>query len=132
MCKINLSCLGCARVNWNHFTTFEMTWLMCRLIKFSNDTSQQITTLLYIKRTCELNKSHVISTDEDPGLWIESFPVINLLVDIIRLATRFFQQVRYSHDIAVQPWVTWVTTLCCQPCNILVHHDYIRLVITTL
>jgi hypothetical protein len=47
MCKINFSHLGCARVDWNHFTTFEMTWLMCRLIKFSNDASQQITTLLY-------------------------------------------------------------------------------------
>ena len=68
----------CARVNWNHFTTFEMTWLMCRLIKFSNDASQQITTLLYVKRACELNKSHIISTDEDPGLRIESFAVINL------------------------------------------------------
>ena len=55
-----------------------MTWLMCRLIKFSNDTSQQITTLLYIKGACELNKSHIISTDEDPGLQIESFAVINL------------------------------------------------------
>jgi hypothetical protein len=33
---------------------------------------------LYIKRACELNKSHIISTDEDPGLWIESFAVINL------------------------------------------------------
>ena len=27
---------------------------------------------------CELNKSHIISTDEDPGLRIESFAVINL------------------------------------------------------
>ena len=34
-------------------------------------------TLLYIKRACELNKSHIIST-EDPGLRIESFAVINL------------------------------------------------------
>ena len=32
----------------------------------------------YIKRACELNKSHIISTDEDPGLRIESFAVINL------------------------------------------------------
>ena len=55
-----------------------MTWLMCRLIKISNDASQQITTLLYIKRACELNKSHIFSTDEDPGLRIESFAVINL------------------------------------------------------
>jgi hypothetical protein len=31
-----------------------------------------------IKRACELNKSHIISTDEDPGLRIESFAVINL------------------------------------------------------
>jgi hypothetical protein len=51
---------------------------MCRLIKFSNDASQQITTLLNTKRACELNKSHIISTDEDPGLRIESFAVINL------------------------------------------------------
>ena len=27
---------------------------------------------------CELNKSHIISTDEDPSLRIESFAVINL------------------------------------------------------
>jgi hypothetical protein len=61
-----------------HITTFEMTWLMCRLIKqFSNDVSQQITTLLYMKRACELNKSHIISTDEDPGLRIESFAVMH-------------------------------------------------------
>ena len=29
------------------------------------------------KRACELNKSHIISTDEDQGLRIESFAVIN-------------------------------------------------------
>ena len=52
--------------------------LMCRLITFSNDASQQITTVLYIKRACELNKSHISSTDDDPGLRIESFAVINL------------------------------------------------------
>jgi hypothetical protein len=51
---------------------------MCRLIKILNDASQQITTLLYIKRACELNKSHIICIDEDPGLRIESFAVINL------------------------------------------------------
>jgi hypothetical protein len=78
LCTISSLCLECARVNWNHFTTFEMTWSMCRLIKCSNDASQQTTTLLYIKRACELNKSHIISTDEDPGLRIESFAVINL------------------------------------------------------
>jgi hypothetical protein len=52
--------------------------MMCRLITILNDASQQITTLLYIKRACELNKSHIISTDEDPGLRIEGFAVINL------------------------------------------------------
>jgi hypothetical protein len=30
------------------------------------------------KGACELNKSHIISTDEDPGLRIDSFAVINL------------------------------------------------------
>jgi hypothetical protein len=38
----------------------------------------KITTLLYIKRAYELNKSRIISTEEDPGLRIESFAVINL------------------------------------------------------
>jgi hypothetical protein len=35
---------------------------------------------LFIKvgRVHELNKSHIISTDEDPGLRIESLAVINL------------------------------------------------------
>jgi hypothetical protein len=33
---------------------------------------------MILKRACELNKSHIISTDEDPGLRIESFAVINL------------------------------------------------------
>jgi hypothetical protein len=45
----------------------DIPWLMYRLIKFQMD-----------KRACELNKSHIISTDEDPGLRIESFAVINL------------------------------------------------------
>ena len=40
--------------------------------------SYSVTTLLYIKRAFGLNKSHIISTDEDPGLRIESFAVINL------------------------------------------------------
>ena len=35
-------------------------------------------TFVYKKRACELNKSHIISTDEDPGLRIESIAVINL------------------------------------------------------
>jgi hypothetical protein len=36
-----------------------------------NDASQQITTLLYIKRERELNKPRINSTDENPGLRIE-------------------------------------------------------------
>jgi hypothetical protein len=35
-------------------------------------------TFVYKKRACELNKSHIISIDEDPGLRVESFAVINL------------------------------------------------------
>jgi hypothetical protein len=31
-----------------------------------------------MNKISELNKSHIISTDEDPGLRIESFAVINL------------------------------------------------------
>jgi hypothetical protein len=48
-------------------------------------------------------------------VWDKLLTICNNLVDIIRLVTRLFQQVRYSHDIAVllQP--------CCrQPCDILV------------
>ena len=54
--------------------------IICDLFKIHTPflyTKVEITTLLYIKRACELNKSH-ISTDEDPGLRIESFAVINL------------------------------------------------------
>ncbi len=43
--------------------------------------------------------------------------ICNNLVDIIRLVARLFQQVWYSHDITVN---NIVTTLCGQPCNILV------------
>ena len=39
--------------------------------------------LVWIKKLVKswnhpLNKSHIISTDEDPGLRVESFPAINL------------------------------------------------------
>ena len=37
-----------------------------------------MTTLLFIKRACELNKSHINSTDEYLCLRIDSFAVINL------------------------------------------------------
>jgi hypothetical protein len=46
-----------------------MAWLMYRLIKFQMTDHD---TLVY-KNACELNKTHIISTDEDPGLRIESF-----------------------------------------------------------
>jgi hypothetical protein len=56
-------------------------------------------------------------------VWNKLLTNCNNLVDIIRLVTRFvrlFQQVRYSHDIAV---LLQLTTLCRQPCNIFVCHD---------
>jgi hypothetical protein len=34
-------------------------------------------------------------------VWNKLLTICNNLVDIIRLVTRLFQQVRYSHDIAV-------------------------------
>ena len=56
-----------------------MTWLMYRLIiKFQMTRANRSRHFLYVKRACELNKSHIISTDEDPSLRIESFAVINL------------------------------------------------------
>ena len=82
-----------------------MTWLMCRLIKFSNDASQQITTLLYIKRAYELNKSPIISSDEDPGLRIESFAVINLpcvstnKTNICFIAMQTYKELRLNFDL---------------------------------
>jgi hypothetical protein len=45
--------------------------LQIRLVQ-SNISIEQV---LYLY---ELNKSHIISTDEDPDLWIKSFAVINL------------------------------------------------------
>jgi hypothetical protein len=55
----------------------------------------------------------------------------NKLVDIIRLVTRLFQQVRYSHDITIE------ITILLKPCVVTLvtfslYHDCIRLVRTTL
>jgi hypothetical protein len=63
-------------------------------------------------------------------VWNKLLTICNNLVDIIRLVTRFFQQVRYC---PIQSWYnSIVTTLCLQPCNILVYHDYINHVRTTV
>jgi hypothetical protein len=56
-------------------------------------------------------------------VWNKLLTICNNLVDIIRLVTRLFQQVRYSHDIAVllQPCVVnLVTFLLYHGCNKLV------------
>jgi hypothetical protein len=53
---------------------------------------------LYIKRACELDKSHIISTDEDPGLRIESFAVINLR-GVSTNKTIIFLYLIYIYDI---------------------------------
>jgi hypothetical protein len=61
-------------------------------------------------------------------VWNKLLTICNNLVDIIRLVTRLFQQIRYSHDIAVllQPCVVKLVTflfimtvsdLLEQPCN---------------
>jgi hypothetical protein len=52
---------------------------------------------------------------------------VNNLVDIIRLVTRLFQQVQYSHDITIllQPCVVNLVTF-------LSYHDRVRLVRTFL
>jgi hypothetical protein len=73
----------------------------------------------------------LLVTSNCQQVWNKLLTICNNLVDIIRLVTRLFQQVRYSHDIEVllQPCV-----LCRQPCNILVlvvYHDCIRLVRTS-
>jgi hypothetical protein len=51
-------------------------------------------------------------------VWNKVLTTCNNLVDIIRLVTRLFQQVRYSHDIAVllQPCVVNLVTF-------LLYHD---------
>ena len=49
-------------------------------------------------------------------VWNKLLTTCNNLVDIIRLVTRLFQQGYYNHDI----YNNIATTLCCQPCNILV------------
>ena len=64
-------------------------------------------------------------------VWNKLLTICNNLVDIIRLVARLFEQVRYSHDIAVllQPcvinlvtflFIMTVSDLLEQPCNILV------------
>ena len=60
-------------------------------------------------------------------VWNKLLTICNNRVDIIRLVTRLFQQVRYSHDI----------TILLQPCVInlvtfLLYHDCIKLVRTTV
>jgi hypothetical protein len=61
-------------------------------------------------------------------VWNKLLTICNNLVDIIRLATRLFEQVRYSHDIAVllQPcvvnlviflFIMTVSDLLEQPCD---------------
>jgi hypothetical protein len=60
-------------------------------------------------------------------VWNKLLTICNNLVDIIRLVTRLFQQVRYSHHITIllQPHVINLVTF-------LLYHDCIRLVRTTL
>ena len=60
-------------------------------------------------------------------VWNKLLTICNNLVDIIRLVTRLFQQVQYSHHIAIllQPCVVNLVTF-------LLYHDCIRLVRTTL
>ena len=86
--RVFLTCLTCLNVCmaikyiivclWKHHVNLLLQSFRSVSPDQSNDASQQITTLLYTKRACELNKSHIISTDEDPGLRIESFAVIHL------------------------------------------------------
>ena len=60
-------------------------------------------------------------------VWNKLLTICNNLVDIIRLVTRLFQQVRYSHDIVVllQPCVVNLVTF-------LLYHNCIRRIRTTL
>ena len=77
-----------------------------------------------------LRRQHVVFALLVPScqqVWNKLLATCNNLVDIIRLVARLFQQVRYSHDIAVllQPCVVNLVTF-------LLYHDCIRLVRTTL
>ena len=60
-------------------------------------------------------------------VWNKLLTICNNLIDIISLVTRLFQQVRYSHDIAVllQPCVVNLVTF-------LLYHGCVRLARTTL
>jgi hypothetical protein len=60
-------------------------------------------------------------------VWNKLLTTCNNLVDIIRLVSRLFQQVQYSHDITIllQPCVVNLVTF-------LLYHDCIRVVRTTL
>ena len=67
-------------------------------------------------------------------VWNKLLTTCNNLVDIIGLVARLFKQIRYSLRLSpIQSWYnSIVTTLCRQPCNILVISAwlYIRLVRT--
>jgi hypothetical protein len=56
-------------------------------------------------------------------VWNRLLTTCNNFVDIIRLVTRLFQQVRYSHDITIllQPCIVNLVTF-------LLYHDCVRLV----
>ena len=71
---------------------------------------------------CELNKSHIISTDKDPGLRIESFAVINLRgvstnkTIICFIATQTCIQRTYYHTISMvygncNQYENWISML---------------------
>jgi hypothetical protein len=64
--------------------------------------------------TPKYNKSHIISTDEDPGLRIESFAVINLR-GVSTNKTIVIIQLINTHNLSRCPDVIYVQTcnFCC-------------------
>jgi hypothetical protein len=67
---------------------------MFQRIKFLQNVKGRVN----IIRACELNKSHIISTDEDPGLRIENFAVINVVFPQTKLLHANIQRT-YIHII---------------------------------
>jgi hypothetical protein len=89
---------------------------------FISNTRVQISHLVTSLPTSRQQVVFALLVPSCQQVWNKLLTICNNLVDIIRFVARLFQQVRYCHDIGV----------LLQPCNILVHHDCIRLVRTTL
>ena len=81
-----------------------------------NSTHEQISHLVASLPTSRQQVVFALLVTSCQKVWSKLLTTCNNLVDLIRLVARLFQQVRYIHS-----WYNYiVTTLCRQPCGIVV------------